>query len=109
CFSLYLCVYNIMLPGMGVVSMVLPAFAHKKIFGYKGLVLATCAIGFIGFLVWGHHMFASGIDPVLCSIFAFMTMVIAVPTGIKIFSWIATIWGGTLLFITSMRFCLALY
>lgn len=73
------------LPGMGLVSMVLPAFAHKKIFGYKGLVLATCAIGFIGFMVWGHHMFASGIDPVLRSIFAFMTMVIAVPTGIKIF------------------------
>ncbi|OGC77203.1 MAG: cytochrome c oxidase subunit I [candidate division Zixibacteria bacterium RBG_16_40_9] len=100
-------VYIMILPGMGLVSMVLPAFAHKRIFGYKGLVLATCAIGFIGFLVWGHHMFTSGIDPVLRSIFAFMTMVIAVPTGVKIFSWLATIWGGTLRFTTAMRFGLA--
>jgi cytochrome c oxidase subunit 1 len=87
--------------------MVLPAFARKRIFGYKGLVYATAAIGFIGFLVWGHHMFSTGIDPKLRAYFAFMTMVIAVPTGVKIFSWLATIWGGAIRFTTAMKFGLA--
>jgi cytochrome c oxidase subunit 1 len=100
-------VYIMMLPGMGLVSMVLPAFAHKKIFGYKGLVYATAGIGIIGFMVWGHHMFSTGIDPKLRMYFAFMTMVIAVPTGIKIFSWLATVWGGTIQFTTAMKFGLA--
>jgi cytochrome c oxidase subunit 1 len=94
------------LPGMGIVSHVLPAFSSKKIFGYKGIVYATAAIGVIGFMVWAHHMFTSGIDPRLRAFFAFMTMVIAVPTGVKIFSWLATIWGGQIRFTTAMKFAL---
>ena len=97
-------VYIMMLPGMGLVSMVLPAFARKRIFGYRGLVYATAAIGLIGFMVWGHHMFSTGIDPKLRAYFAFMTMIIAVPTGVKIFSWLATVWGGTIRFTTAMKF-----
>jgi len=83
---------------------VLPAFSDKKLFGYTGMVLATLGIGFIGFLVWGHHMFVSGIDPKMRFFFSFASMVIAVPTGIKIWSWIATIWGGSIRFRTPMLF-----
>ncbi|MCI0405922.1 MAG: cytochrome c oxidase subunit I [candidate division Zixibacteria bacterium] len=99
-------VYIMVLPGMGIVSHVLPAFSHKKIFGYKGIAMATAAIGIIGFMVWAHHMFTSGISPALRAFFAFMTMVIAVPTGIKIFSWLATIWGGQIRFRVAMKFAL---
>ena len=99
-------VYIMVLPGMGIVSHVLPAFSSKKIFGYKGIVYATAAIGVIGFMVWAHHMFTSGIDPRLRAFFAFMTMVIAVPTGVKIFSWLATIWGGQIRFSVAMKFAL---
>ncbi|HSQ60069.1 MAG TPA: cytochrome c oxidase subunit I, partial [Acidobacteriota bacterium] len=97
-------VYIMVLPAMGMISQVLPAFAGKRLFGYKGMVLATAAIGFVGFLVWGHHMFASGIDPRLRFFFSFASMVIAVPTGVKIWSWLATIWGGSLRFRSSMLF-----
>jgi len=97
-------VYIMVLPGMGMISQVLPAFSNKHLFGYKGLVLATAGIGFIGFLVWGHHMFASGIDPALRRFFSFASMVIAVPTGIKIWSWIATVWGGSIRFRTPMLY-----
>ena len=99
-------VYIMILPGMGMVSQILPAFSGKHIFGYKGLVLATAAIGFIGYLVWGHHMFATGMDPSLRRFFSFASMVIAVPTGIKIWSWLATIWGGSLRFRTPMLYAL---
>ena len=97
-------VYIMVLPGMGMISQVLPAFSGKHLFGYKGMVLATAGIGFIGFLVWGHHMFATGIDYRLRQFFSFASMVIAVPTGIKIWSWLATIWGGSLRFKTPMLF-----
>ena len=97
-------VYIMVLPGMGMVSMVLPAFSGKHIFGYKGMVLATAAIGLIGFMVWGHHMFATGIDYRIRVFFSFASMVIAVPTGIKIWSWLATIWGGAIRFRTPMLF-----
>jgi cytochrome c oxidase subunit 1 len=97
-------VYIMVLPAMGVISQVLPVFASKRPFGYKGMVLATLGIGVIGFLVWGHHMFASGIDPGLRRFFSFMSMVIAVPTGIKIWSWLATIWGGSIRFRTPMLY-----
>ena len=97
-------VYIMVLPGMGMVSQVLPAFSGKRLFGYKGLALATAGIGVIGFMVWGHHMFASGIDPRLRVFFSFASMVIAVPTGIKIWSWLATIWGGSLRFRTPMLY-----
>jgi cytochrome c oxidase subunit I len=97
-------VYIMVLPAMGMVSQVLPAFSDKHIFGYKGMVLATAGIGLIGFLVWGHHMFVSGIDPKMRFFFSFASMVIAVPTGIKIWSWLATIWGGAIRFRTPMLF-----
>jgi cytochrome c oxidase subunit 1 len=97
-------VYIMVLPGMGMISQVLPVFAGKRLFGYKGLVLSTAGIGVIGFLVWGHHMFSTGIDPRLRFFFSFASMVIAVPTGVKIWSWIATIWGGSIRFRAPMLF-----
>ena len=99
-------VYIMVLPGMGMVSQVLPAFSGKHLFGYKGLVLATAGIGLIGFVVWGHHMFATGMDPSLRRFFSFASMVIAVPTGIKIWSWLATVWGGSIRFRTPMLYAL---
>jgi len=97
-------VYIMVLPGMGMISQVLPAFSGKRLFGYTGMVLATAGIGVIGFMVWGHHMFASGMDPRLRAFFSFASMVIAVPTGIKIWSWLATIWGGSIRFRTPMLY-----
>ena len=97
-------VYIMVVPGFGLISQILPAFSGKKLFGYKGMVIATALIGLIGFMVWGHHMFVAGISPTLRLIFMFMTMLIAIPTGIKIFSWLATIWGGSIRFTTSMMF-----
>jgi len=85
----------------------LAAFSHKKIFGYTGMVWAIGAIGLLGFMVWGHHMFTAGISPALRLWFSFMTMVIAVPTGVKIWSWIATMWGGTIRFTVPMKFAVA--
>jgi cytochrome c oxidase subunit 1 len=99
-------VYIMVLPGFGMISHVLAAFAHKRIFGYTGMVWAVGAIGVLGFIVWGHHMFTAGISPELRLYFSFATMVIAVPTGVKIWSWLATIWGGTLEFTTPMKFAL---
>jgi len=99
-------VYIMVLPGMGMISQVLPVFASKRLFGYKGLVLSTAGIGFIGFLVWGHHMFSTGLDPSLRFFFSLASMVIAVPTGVKIWSWIATIWGGSLRFRTPMLYAI---
>jgi cytochrome c oxidase subunit 1 len=97
-------VYIMVLPGMGMISQVLPVFSSKRLFGYKGLVYATAGIGLIGFMVWGHHMFATGIDPRLRRFFSFASMVIAVPTGIKIWSWLATVWGGSIRFRTPMLY-----
>jgi cytochrome c oxidase subunit 1 len=97
-------VYIMVLPGFGIISHVLPAFSDKPIFGYKGMVYATAFIGIIGFLVWGHHMFSAGMEPWLRAYFGFMTMLVAIPTGVKVFSWLATIWGGSIRFTTSMMF-----
>lgn len=99
-------VYIMILPGFGIISHVLASFAGKQIFGYKGMVYATAFIAVIGFLVWGHHMFSAGMEPWLRAYFSFMTMVIAVPTGVKIFSWLATIWGGSIRFTVSMMYAL---
>ena len=99
-------VYIMIVPGFGVISHVVAAFSRKKLFGYHGMVAATVGIAFIGYLVWGHHMFAAGMSPVLRMYFAFMSMLIAVPTGVKIFSWLATIWGGAIRFTTAMKFAL---
>lgn len=89
-------VYIMVVPAMGILSEVLPVFARKPIFGPKAIVISTILIGVLGFTTWAHHMFVSGIKPELEYFFVFTTMVIAVPTGVKMFNWIATLWGGSL-------------
>ena len=100
-------VYVLILPAMGIVSEILPTFSRKPLFGYSFVVFAGVAIGFIGFGVWSHHMFTSGMGPVAEAGFAVATMIIAVPTGIKIFNWIGTMWGGQLRLNTPMLFSIA--
>jgi cytochrome c oxidase subunit 1 len=100
-------VYIMILPGFGIISEVLPVFSRKPIFGYRLIAFSSLAIAILGFLVWAHHMFTSGMDPFLRVPFMVTSMIIAVPTGIKIFSWLATIWGGKIRFTTSMLFALA--
>ena len=99
-------VYVTVLPAFGVISEVLPVFARKPIFGYKAVVLATVAIGFFSMLVWAHHMFTIGLPYSLQAFFMVASMVIAVPTGVKIFNWLATLWRGNLTFETPMLFAL---
>ena len=97
-------VYIMILPAMGVVSEVLPVFARKPIFGYKMIAYSTVAIALLGFIVWAHHMFVAGIGTELQLFFMLVTMAIAVPTGVKIFSWIFTLWGGLIEFKTPLLF-----
>ncbi len=97
-------VYILILPAMGIVSEVLPVFSKKPIFGYSAVVFAGAAIAFLGFGVWAHHMFASGITPVAQAAFGLATMTIAIPTGIKIFNWLGTMWGGRIRLTTPMLF-----
>jgi cytochrome c oxidase subunit 1 len=99
-------VYIMILPVMGIVSEVLPVFSRKPIFGYTAIVLSTVAIGFYSLLVWAHHMFTVGLAVVLLGFFMISSMIIAVPTGVKIFNWLATIWRGNLRFDTPMLFAL---
>jgi len=100
-------VYIMILPAFGVVSEVLPVFSRKPLFGYVALVFATVGIGVLGFLVWAHHMFTSGLDPNVQMVFMLMTMMIGVPTGVKFFNWIGTMWGGSLTFESPMKFSIA--
>ena len=97
-------VYIIILPAMGVISEVIPVFSRKPIFGYKAIAFSTIAIGFYSMLVWAHHMFSVGLPTGLNIFFMLSSMAIAVPTGIKIFNWIATTWRGNLIFDTPMLF-----
>jgi cytochrome c oxidase subunit 1 len=99
-------VYIMILPAMGVISEVLPVFSRKPIFGYKAIAFSTVAIGFYSMLVWGHHMFAVGMPVGLNVFFMISSMIIAVPTGVKIFNWLATVWRGNLQFDTPMLFAL---
>ena len=99
-------VYVLILPAMGIISEVLPVFARQPIFGYKAIAFSSVAIGFFSMLVWAHHMFTVGLPNVLNVFFMLSTMVIAVPTGVKIFSWLGTLWGGSLRFKTPMLFVL---
>jgi cytochrome c oxidase subunit 1 len=89
-------VYIIILPAMGLVSEVLSVSARKPIFGYKAMVFSILAIGVLSFLVWAHHMYMSGMNPFIANIFVLFTLIIAVPSAVKVFNWIATIWGGNL-------------
>jgi cytochrome c oxidase subunit I len=100
-------VYILILPAMGLTSEILPVFSRKPIFGYKAMVFAIVAIGVLGFVVWGHHMFVSGMNLMLSSVFSFSTMVIAVPSAIKTFNWLGTVWRGSVRFTTPMCFALA--
>ncbi|GGE26855.1 cytochrome c oxidase subunit 1 [Marinithermofilum abyssi] len=97
-------VYIVILPAFGIISEVISTFSKKRLFGYNSMVFATILIGFLGFMVWAHHMFTVGMGPVANAIFAVATMSIAVPTGIKIFNWLFTMWGGRLQFTTAMKF-----
>ncbi|MDT8760424.1 cytochrome c oxidase subunit I [Sphingomonas psychrotolerans] len=95
-------VYIMILPGFGIVSQIVATFSRKPVFGYLGMAYAMVAIGLVGFVVWAHHMFTTGLSVTVKMYFTAATMVIAVPTGVKIFSWIATMWGGSLTFKTPM-------
>jgi len=97
-------VYILILPAMGIVSEVLPTFSKKPLFGYPFIIFSGIFIGFMGWAVWSHHMFTVGMGPVANATFAITTMLIAVPTGVKIFNWIGTMWGGSIDFKTPMLF-----
>ncbi len=97
-------VYILILPGMGIVSEIIPVFSRKPLFGYSVVVFSAIAIGFVGWGVWAHHMFTTGLGPVSISAFGVSTMLIGVPTGVKIFNWLGTMWGGSIRFTTSMLY-----
>lgn len=99
-------VYIAILPGMGVVSHVLSCFSRKPVFGYRAMAMAISAIGFLGFLVWGHHMFVSGMNPYSALTFSVITMSIGVPSAVETFNWLATLWGGKIQFKSAMLFSL---
>lgn len=100
-------VYIMILPAFGVVSMIIPTFARKTLFGYSSMVYATAAIAFLSFIVWAHHMFTVGMPVAAELFFMFATMLISVPTGVKVFNWVATMWRGSMTFETPMLFSLA--
>ncbi len=99
-------VYIVVLPAFGMISEIIPVFSRKVIFGYESVAAATVAIGFISFGVWAHHMFAVGLSPVLDAFFTGASFMIAVPTGIKVFNWLATLYGGKLRMASPMLFAL---
>jgi len=99
-------VYILVLPAMGVISEILPTFARKPLFGYPIIVFSGAVIGFLGFAVWSHHMFTTGLGDVATAAFSLLTMAIAVPTGVKIFNWVGTLWGGRIKFSVPMIYAI---
>ncbi len=99
-------VYILILPAMGIVSEVLPTFSRKPLFGYPVVVFSGIVIGIMGWAVWSHHMFTVGLGPIAISVFTITTMLIAVPTGVKIFNWIGTLWGGSITLNSAMLFAI---
>jgi cytochrome c oxidase subunit 1 len=100
-------VYILILPAFGIISEVLPVFSRKPLFGYAAMVFSGAFIAFVGFGVWSHHMFATGMGPIADTFFALATMLIAIPTGVKIFNWVGTVWGGSIQYRVPMLFALA--
>jgi len=100
-------VYIILLPALGIVSEIISVNSRKPIFGYKAMVYALIAIAFLSFIVWGHHMFITGMDPFLGSVFTFTTLLIAIPSGIKVFNYLTTLWKGNIRFTPAMLFAIA--
>ncbi|MFS0782437.1 cytochrome c oxidase subunit I [Bacillus sp. 1P06AnD] len=100
-------VYILILPAFGIFSEIFATFSRKRLFGYSSMVFATVLIGFLGFMVWAHHMFTVGLGPIANALFAVATMAIAVPTGIKIFNWLFTMWGGSIKFTVPMLYAIA--
>ena len=100
-------VYILILPMFGVFSEIFATFSRKRLFGYSAMVFATVLIGFLGFMVWAHHMFTTGLGATANAIFAVATMAIAVPTGVKIFNWLLTMWGGSIKFTVAMLYAVA--
>ncbi len=100
-------VYIIILPAFGVISEVIPTFSRKPLFGYPVMILSGIFIGFMGFAVWSHHMFTTGLGPVANTAFSLTSFVIGIPTGVKIFNWLGTMWGGAIRFATPMVYALA--
>src|SRR5437870_1611115 len=100
-------VYILILPGMGLVSDMLPVFCRKPIFGYKAMAYSMAGIAGLGFTVWAHHMFQAGMNPTLGTTFMLSTMVIAVPSSVKVFNWLGTLWGASMRFTVPMLNCLA--
>jgi cytochrome c oxidase subunit 1 len=100
-------VYIMILPGMGIISELISVFAHRKIFGYKFIAYSSLAIAFLGFLVWGHHMFTSGQSEIASAIFSLLTFLVAIPSGIKIFNWVATLYKGSITLEAPMLFALS--
>ncbi len=100
-------VYIMILPAFGIVSSIIPTFARKPLFGYESMVIATASIAFLSFIVWAHHMFTTGMPVAAELFFMYATMLIAVPTGVKVFNWVATMWRGSMTFEVPMMFALA--
>lgn len=100
-------VYIIILPAFGVISEIIPTFSRKPLFGYPVMILSGIAIAFMGFAVWSHHMFTTGLGPVVNTAFSLTSFIIGIPTGVKIFNWLGTMWGGSIRFTTSMLYAIA--